>query len=264
MWQYPAIDPIAFHLGPIAVHWYGLSYLLAFVLAWGLANYRARQPNSTWTREQVADLIFYAALGVVLGGRLGYMFFYDFPTWLQQPLTVFRVWDGGMSFHGGMLGVGIATWLYARWHKRSWISVIDFVAPLVPLGLACGRIGNFINGELWGRVSDVPWAMVFPTGGPWPRHPSQLYEFLFEGLILFVILWTYSRRPRPPFAVTALFLLCYGLFRFGLEFFRVPDPQLGYLAFGWLTMGQLLSFPMILIGLLVLINKTHTHKKRTH
>lgn len=263
MLQYPIIDPVAFHVGPVLVHWYGLSYLVSFLLAWGLATYRANQPSSGWRDQEVSDLIFYSALGVVLGGRLGYMLFYNVSTLVIDPLSLFKVWDGGMSFHGGMLGVGIATWLFARRYQRPWIQVIDFVAPLVPLGLACGRLGNFVNGELWGRVSQVPWAMVFPSGGPAARHPSQLYEFFFEGIVLFIILWTYSRRPRPPFAVTAMFLLWYGLFRFCLEFLREPDAPLGFVAFHWLTMGQLLSFPMILVGLVVLI-RTNRNKEGDH
>lgn len=263
MWHYPTIDPVAFHLGPLQVHWYGLSYLISFLLAWGLASYRANQPSSGWRDQEVSDLIFYSALGVVIGGRVGYMLFYNFSEWLEEPLSLFKVWDGGMSFHGGMLGVGVATWLFARRYHRTWIQVIDFVAPLVPLGLACGRLGNFINGELWGRLSQAPWAMVFPSGGPNPRHPSQLYEFLLEGVVLFVILWTYSRRPRPPFAVTAMFLFWYGVFRFCLEFFREPDAPLGFIAFDWLTMGQLLSFPMILVGLIVLI-RTNRNKEGNH
>lgn len=248
MLQYPHIDPIAFSLGPLKVHWYGIMYLIGFASAWLLASYRARKPGSGWTQDQITDFIFYAALGVIIGGRVGYLLFYNLPDFLRHPWILFRVWDGGMSFHGGMLGVIFALWLYARKLGRSIWALTDFAAPLVPIGLFCGRIGNFINGELWGRVTDVPWAMVFPTGGPWLRHPSQLYEALLEGVLLFVILWTFSIKPRPRFAVSALFLLCYGCFRFFVEFYRVPDPQYGYLAFGWLTMGQILSTPMIIIG----------------
>jgi phosphatidylglycerol:prolipoprotein diacylglycerol transferase len=249
MLQYPQIDPIAFSIGPLKVHWYGLMYLVGFIGAWLLASWRAKQPGSQWTVDQVSDLIFYSALGVILGGRIGYMLFYDLPSFIHQPWILFKVWDGGMSFHGGLLGVCLAVWLFARRYKRSWMDVMDFLVPLVPLGLAAGRLGNFINGELWGRVSTASWAMIFPTGGPLSRHPSQLYEFLLEGVTLFIILWWYSAKPRPRFAVSSMFLLWYGAFRFFIEFFRQPDPQLGYLAFGWLTMGQILSFPMILIGL---------------
>lgn len=253
MLQYPTINPIAFSLGPLKVHWYGLMYLVGFLLAWLLALHRANKPNSGWRDTQISDLIFYSAVGVVVGGRVGYMLFYNLSALLANPLTFFTIWDGGMSFHGGMLGVGIATWIYSHLQQRRWVDVIDFVAPLVPLGLACGRIGNFINGELWGRVTTVPWGMVFPDGGPLPRHPSQIYEFLLEGVTLFVILWIYSAKQRPRFAVTAMFLLWYGIFRFIVELFRQPDAPLGFVAFGWLTMGQLLSFPMILIGLVLLI-----------
>jgi phosphatidylglycerol:prolipoprotein diacylglycerol transferase len=252
MINYPNISPIAFHLGPIAVHWYGLMYLVGFLLAWLLGCYRAKRSNGVWTTDQVSDVIVYAALGVIIGGRLGYMLFYDLPQLLSHPTFLFKVWDGGMSFHGGMLGAIIAVWLFARRHKKNVWDITDFVAPLVPLGLMAGRIGNFINGELWGRVSTVPWAMVFPTGGPLPRHPSQLYEAALEGLLLFIILWIFSIKKRPRFAVSALFLLCYGIFRFFVEFYRVPDAQYGYLAFGWVTMGQILSVPMMVIGALSL------------
>lgn len=253
MLQYPHFNPVAFHLGPLEVHWYGLMYLIGFLGAWGLALRRAKKPWNNFTKEQISDLIFYCALGVIIGGRCGYMLFYDFPNFIHAPWLIFKVWDGGMSFHGGVLGVIIATWVFARRMKRSWTSIADFIVPLVPIGLGAGRIGNFINGELWGRVTHVPWAMVFPRAGNLPRHPSQLYEFLLEGVVLFTILWCFSRKKRPPFAVGALFLLCYGCFRFFVEFFRQPDPQLGFIAFGWLTMGQLLSIPMILIGVIALI-----------
>jgi phosphatidylglycerol:prolipoprotein diacylglycerol transferase len=185
----------------------------------------------------------------VLGGRLGYVLFYDLPGFLAEPLNIFKVWQGGMSFHGGLMGVLIAMWLFGRRYHKTFFEVTDFIAPLVPIGLGAGRIGNFINGELWGKVSDVPWAMVFPNGGPLARHPSQLYQAFLEGLVLFIVLWLYSSKPRPTMAVSGLFLLCYGVFRFVVEFVRMPDAQLGYLAFGWLTMGQVLSAPMILTGL---------------
>jgi phosphatidylglycerol:prolipoprotein diacylglycerol transferase len=223
-------------------------YIIGFLAAWFLASLRAKKPNSGWTSNQIGDLLFYCALGVVIGGRVGYMLFYNLPYFLAHPLTLFKVWDGGMSFHGGVIGVAIAVWWYGRHISKSFFEITDFIAPLVPIGLGAGRIGNFINGELWGQVTNVPWAMVFPTGGPLPRHPSQLYEFFLEGVVLFVILWFYSAKPKPRMAVSGLFCLCYGIFRFIVEFFRQPDIQLGYLAFGWLTMGQLLSTPLILLG----------------
>ena len=188
-------------------------------------------------------------MGVIVGGRLGYVLFYDLPAYIANPLLILEVWKGGMSFHGGLLGVMLATLWFARRNGKSFFELMDFIAPLVPIGLGAGRIGNFINAELWGKVSDVPWAMVFPTGGPEPRHPSQLYQFALEGVALFTILWFYSRKPRPTMAVSGLFAVCYGIFRFIVEFVRVPDAQLGYLAWGWLTMGQVLCVPMVLAGL---------------
>lgn len=248
MLTYPQIDPVALALGPLQIHWYGLMYLVGFAAAWWLGRARARRPGSGWNDQEVADLIFYGAMGAVLGGRIGYVLFYDLPAFAAEPLRIFKVWEGGMSFHGGLIGVVIAMWLLGRRYKKTFFDIADFTAPLVPIGLCAGRIGNFINGELWGKVSTLPWAMVFPTGGPLPRHPSQLYEALLEGVVLFIILWTYSRKPRPPMAVSGLFLLCYGSFRFAIEFVRQPDVQLGYLAFDWLTMGQILSLPLIIGG----------------
>ncbi|MCX7120647.1 MAG: prolipoprotein diacylglyceryl transferase [Gammaproteobacteria bacterium] len=252
MFYYPSdINPIALSLGPIKVHWYGLMYLVGFIGAWLLATYRAK--SAGLTKDQVTDLIFYAALGVVLGGRIGYMVFYDLPRLLSHPFSLFKVWDGGMSFHGGLLGVLLALFLYARHLKRSVWELSDFIAPMVPIGLAAGRAGNFINGELWGRVTTVPWGMIYPHAGPLPRHPSEIYEFLLEGVTLFLILWFFSAKPRPRFAVSALFLLGYGCFRFFCECFRQPDPQYGYLLWGWVTMGQILSFPMIIAGIIALV-----------
>lgn len=249
MLPYPQIDPVALQLGPISIHWYGLMYLVGFAAVWWLGRWRAQRSGSGWSPDHISDLVFYGALGAVLGGRMGYVLFYDLPGFLDAPLNIVKVWQGGMSFHGGLMGVLIAMWLFGRRYRKTFFEVTDFIAPLVPIGLGAGRIGNFINGELWGKVSDVPWAMVFPNGGPLARHPSQLYQALLEGLVLFIILWLYSSKPRPTMAVSGLFLLCYGVFRFIVEFVRMPDAQLGYLAFGWLTMGQILSAPMILAGL---------------
>jgi phosphatidylglycerol:prolipoprotein diacylglycerol transferase len=244
----PQIDPVAIQLGPLAVRWYGLMYLVGFFAAWWLGRRRARQDGSGWRVEQVDDLIFYAALGVILGGRVGYVFFYGFDQLLADPLYLLRIWQGGMSFHGGLLGVLVAAWLFGRKHGFGFFGTTDFVAPLVPIGLGAGRVGNFLNGELWGRVSDVPWAMVFPYAGPLARHPSQLYEAVLEGLVLFVLLWFYSAKPRPRMAVSGLFLIGYGSARTVVEFAREPDAHLGFLAGGWLTMGMLLSLPMIAAG----------------
>jgi phosphatidylglycerol:prolipoprotein diacylglycerol transferase len=250
MLVHPQFDPIAIHIGPLAVRWYGLMYLLAFTFVLILGRYRIRtQPNTGWTTHDLDDILFYGVLGVVLGGRLGYVLFYKFSDYLAHPIEIFYVWQGGMSFHGGFLGVILAMWLFARKRGKAWLAITDFIAPLVPLGLGAGRIGNFINGELWGRpAGDLPWAMVFPNHDSIPRHPSQLYEFALEGLALFAILWLFSRRPRPTGAVSGLFLIGYGTFRFLVEFTREPDDFLGLLAMG-LSMGQWLSLPMILAGI---------------
>lgn len=248
MLVFPSIDPIAIQLGPIKVHWYGLMYLLGFTLAWLLARWRATHGKDGWSAEQISDLIFYAALGVILGGRLGYMLFYNTHTFLVAPWTALKLWEGGMSFHGGLLGVIAAMALFARRVHKPFLDVTDFVAPLVPIGLALGRLGNFINGELWGRVSDAPWAMVFPGGGSEPRHPSQLYELGLEGILLFILVWWYSAKPRPTGCVSAVFLMGYALARLTAECFREPDVQLGFVAFDWMTMGQLLSIPMLVFG----------------
>ncbi len=244
---YPQIDPVALSLGPLQIHWYGLMYLFGFLGAWLLG--RARAEQNGWSFTEVEDLLFYGAIGVIVGGRLGYVLFYDLAANLAAPINVIKVWQGGMSFHGGLIGVLVSFWWFARKTNRSFFVVSDFIAPLVPIGLLTGRIGNFINSELWGKVSDVPWAIVFPNGGPLARHPSQLYEAGLEGLALFVILWLYSAKSKPVGAISGLFLLGYGCFRFLVEFVRIPDPQYGYLAFNWLTMGQVLSLPMIIIGL---------------
>lgn len=247
---HPGIDPVAFSIGPVSVHWYGLMYLAGFTAGYGLGVMRAARPGSGWETHEVADILFYIAIGVILGGRIGYVVFYNPAYYLHKPLEIFQVWSGGMSFHGGLAGVILAMAWYGRKTERRFFEVADFIAPLTPLGLLAGRIGNFINQELWGKPTDLPWAMVFPATDPArvPRHPSMLYEAFLEGLVLFVILWVYSRKPRRVGKVSGLFLMCYGVFRFVVEFVRLPDPQIGYLAFGWLTMGQVLSIPMLLFG----------------
>lgn len=252
MIEYPAIDPVAFSLGPLEIRWYGLSYIAGTLLGWWLLRLRAARFG--WTSDQVADLVFYVVLGAVLGGRFGSVLFYNLPYYLEHPLAVFKIWEGGMAFHGGLIGVLVAVALFARGQGRRFFEISDYLAPVVPVGLFCGRIANFINGELWGKPTDVSWAMVFPgpLAGNVPRHPSQLYEAALEGVLLFVILWLYSARPRPRMAISGLFLSGYGLFRFLVEFVREPDAQLGYLAFGWVTMGQLLCLPMIAIGVILL------------
>ncbi|HSD59573.1 MAG TPA: prolipoprotein diacylglyceryl transferase [Burkholderiales bacterium] len=248
MLTHPGFDPVALQLGPIAIRWYGLMYLLGFGAAFVLGRHRiATRTDAPWSLREFDDALFYGILGVVLGGRLGYILFYKFSDYLQAPLKIFAVWEGGMSFHGGLLGVVVALVLFARKHRKSALAIGDFAAPLVPIGLGAGRIGNFINGELWGRAGDVPWAIVFPQVDTLPRHPSQLYEFALEGVALFTILWLYSARPRPVGAVTGLFVLAYGVFRFAVEFTREPDSFLGFLALGF-TMGQWLSLPMIAVG----------------
>ncbi|MDH5254650.1 MAG: prolipoprotein diacylglyceryl transferase [Gammaproteobacteria bacterium] len=249
MFLYPEFDPVALRIGPLAVRWYGITYLVGFAAAWYLGKRRAARADSPVTPVQVDDLIFYAALGIILGGRIGYMLFYGFDQILENPLNIFRIWEGGMSFHGGFLGVLAAMWLYARRLGRGFFQLMDFVAPLVPIGLGAGRIGNFINGELWGAPTTVPWAFIVDGEA---RHPSQLYEAGLEGLALFFILWLYSARPRPVMSVSALFLIGYGVFRFAVEFVRLPDAHIGYLAFGWLTMGQVLTLPMLVFGCLLL------------
>jgi phosphatidylglycerol:prolipoprotein diacylglycerol transferase len=266
------INPIAVSLGPVQVHWYGIMYLIGFAIAWWLGQRRRAAGRLPVTADQFSDLAFYAMLGVILGGRIGYMVFYDTGELIHHPASLFRVWEGGMSFHGGLLGVLAAALFWTRRHRLNFFDVVDFVAPLVPIGLGLGRLGNFIGGELWGRHTDLPWGMIFPRAldaldktrdelhqmylagqlNNEARHPSQLYEFCLEGIVLFVVLWLYSRKPRPRYAVSGLFALLYGLFRFGVEFVREPDVQLGFIAFDWLTMGQILSLPLIIIGIVLL------------
>jgi len=267
-------DPVAVSIGPLDIHWYGVTYLLAFLSFWMIGNRRAvTQAWRGWSKQDVSDVLFYGMLGVIIGGRIGYMLFYGFEMLLQNPLSLFKVWDGGMSFHGGLLGVIFALAWFGKRTGRTFWQVADFVAPMGPLGLAFGRLGNFIGGELWGRLSDVPWAMIFAksTGfrpaddlalnEAWrsgaldhlARHPSQLYQAGMEGLTLFIILMWYARKPRPAAAVSGLFLTGYGVFRFIVEFFRQPDEHLGFLAMQWLTMGMLLSLPMIVAGCVIML-----------
>jgi len=281
---HPNFDPIAIHLGPLAVRWYGLMYLVGFMLAIVVARLRLRLPHVAaqgWTTKDIDDILFYGVLGTGLGGRLGYVLFYKADYYFAHPLDIFKVWQGGMSFHGGFLGVTLAMVLFAYQRKRTWLQVTDFVAPMVPTGLAAGRLGNFINGELWGRVTspDAPWAMLFQNASPddaiwlarhpqlaaqWhlgdvfakyhmlPRHPSELYEIALEGVTLFLVLWFFTRKPRPVGAASAVFLIGYGLARFTVEFAREPDDFLGLLALG-LSMGQWLSLPMIVAGIALLV-----------
>ena len=251
MFVHPDFDPIALQLGPLSVRWYGLMYLLAFISVIVLGRHRIkRRPDSGWNKQMLDDVLFFGVLGVVIGGRLGHVLFYQLDYYLANPLHILYVWEGGMSFHGGLLGVIAAMALYARRIGKSWLAVTDFIAPLTPLGLGFGRIGNFINGELWGRATDVPWGMVFPRVDGLTRHPSQLYEFALEGLALFAIVWLYSNKPRPLGAVSGVFLIGYGAFRFLLEFTREPDN--GFLWLG-LSLGQWYSLPMLVAGGLLLV-----------
>jgi len=273
-YAYIAIDPVAFSLGPLSVHWYGIMYLLAFLFFLARGNWLARHRTWWgWTTQDVSDFLFYGMIGVVVGGRLGYVFFYALDNLLQDPLFLFKINQGGMSFHGGLVGVMLASGWFARRTHRTFWQVADFVAPLATIGLGLGRMGNFIGGELWGRLSDVPWAMIFPNSmepGGWSsvelreawmsgsldsfaRHPSQLYQAALEGLVLYALLAWYSRVPRPVGAVAGLFLAGYGCFRIAVEFFREPDSQMGFLAEGWVTMGMILSVPMIILGMAAMV-----------
>jgi phosphatidylglycerol:prolipoprotein diacylglycerol transferase len=253
MLAYPHINPVALQLGPVAVHWYGLTYLAAFALFVWLGAQRvklAQFASRDWTRRDIEDLLFYGVLGVVLGGRLGYVLFYKPAFYAANPFEIVAVWKGGMSFHGGLLGVIAALALYARSRGRRFLDVTDLIAPCVPPGLGCGRIGNFINGELPGRLADptLPWGLVYPNAGPAPRHPSSVYQFLLEGIVLFVVLWLYSRKPRGLGQVSGAFLMGYGTVRFVSEFFREPDDFLGLLALN-MSMGQWLCVPMVAAGI---------------
>ena len=262
MLVHPNFDPVAVAIGPAKIHWYGLMYLVAFALGWWLGRVRAREAWRGWSPGEVGDILFWIALGTVAGGRLGYMLFYDLDRLVAQPWSAFMVWQGGMSFHGGLIGVIVAMWWFGRSRGRGFFAVADFIAPLVPPGLAAGRLGNFINGRLWGTPSDLPWAMVFhdPLAGNVPRHPSQLYEALLEGVVLFVVLWWFTRRPRPAMAASGLFLAGYGLARTLVEFVRVPDAHIGYLAFGWITMGHALTLPMIAAGVVMMVLAATRHE----
>ncbi len=248
-----SFDPVAFTIGSLTVRWYGLMYVAGFLLGWLVGRIRA--PRYGWKARDVDDLVTICMLGLVLGARIGYILFYDLPVYLADPAEILRFWNGGMSFHGGALGLAAAFYYFARTRKKSFLDIADFITPLVPPGLFFGRMGNFINGELWGKVTTLPWGMIFPTGGPYPRHPSQLYEGFLEGIVLFVVLLLFTRRQRRTGQTAGLFCVVYGLSRFAVEFVRLPDAQLGYLAFGWLTMGQLLSLPMILLGLWLLLRR---------
>ena len=254
MLVHPQFDPVAIYLGPLSIHWYGLMYLLGFILFILLGRYRIKHnPQTALNNTILDDLLFYGMLGVILGGRLGHVLFYQFDYYLQHPLEIFAVWKGGMSFHGGFLGVISAMAILARKYKLQWLAVTDFIAPLVPLGLGAGRIGNFINAELWGRPTDVSWGMVFPNVDTLPRHPSQIYEFALEGVVFFVLLWVYSAKPKPVGAVSGMFLIGYGMFRSVAEFFREPeDGFMGVLTLG-ISMGQWLSLPMIIAGIWMIV-----------
>ena len=249
MLEYPEIDPVALSLGPVTIYWYGVMYLIGFAIGWWLLHRRAERFG--WTTTQAADILFWGAVGVIAGGRIGYLLFYVPAEFFADPLMLIRIGQGGMSFHGGFLGVLIALWLYVRKQGRGFFEVMDFVAPVVPIGLGLGRIGNFINGELWGKPTDGPWGMVVDGVA---RHPSQLYQFALEGVVMFVVLWLYSAKHPPIRAVSGLFALLYGVFRIAVEFVRLPDAHIGYLAFGWLTMGQLLSLPLVVVGLWLLVS----------
>lgn len=260
MIAYPQIDPVALSVGPVNIHWYGLMYVIGFAAFLILGKYRAKRPHSPVSAEQVDDIMFFGALGVVLGGRIGYMLFYNFDQFLANPLTLLQVWNGGMSFHGGLIGVILITFLLAYRWKINVLKLADFIAPLIPIGLGAGRIGNFINGNLWGNPTNLPWGMIFPNADELPRHPSQLYQMALEGIILFIILWIYSSKKRPPGAVAGLFLIMYALFRMLVEFVRTPDTHIGYIAFGWLTQGQLLSLPMLVLGMWLMVRSKSTTK----
>jgi phosphatidylglycerol---prolipoprotein diacylglyceryl transferase len=253
---YPHINPIALHLGHLQIHWYGVMYLIGFTTALVLGCIRSRHPKSKIRPPQIVDLIFYAAVGAIVGGRAGYALFYNLSVALSHPLFIFRIWEGGMSFHGGLIGVIVAFYLFAKKINQPFLVIGDFAAPLAPIGIGLGRIGNFINAELPGRITNVAWGMVYPNAGTLPRHPSSIYEAFFEGIILFTIIWIYSRHQKPTGSVSALFLISYGVIRIGCEFFREPDPQLGFIFGGFLTMGQILSLLMVVAGIVIYWTQT--------
>ncbi|MFZ9709379.1 MAG: prolipoprotein diacylglyceryl transferase [Steroidobacteraceae bacterium] len=250
MLTYPGFDPVALELGPLKVRWYGLTYLIAFAAAWWLARRRAARPGSSWTPVDVDDFLFFAMLGVILGGRLGYLFFYGLDAWREDPLYMLRIWEGGMSFHGGLIGVLVALAVFAHRRGRRVADVFDFAAALPGLGICAVRIGNFINGELWGKPAEVPWAMMVDGVA---RHPTQLYEAALEGLLLALVLWVFTSQSRPRLSPSGLFLVMYALGRLTVEFWRLPDAHIGYLAGGWLTMGHVLTAPMLLAGIVLLL-----------
>lgn len=254
--QFPNINPVAFSLGSLDIYWYGITYLLGFYGGWFFGKIRAQKPYSPISVEAVNDLVFYGAMGVIMGGRIGYTLFYNFSAFIDDPILIFKIRQGGMSLHGGVLGVIFAYWLMAKKHHCKTFQLIDFIAPLSCFGLFFGRVGNFINGELWGKTTNVPWGVVFPYAGPLPRHPSQLYEAFLEGIVIFIILWAYTAKERPYLSPTGLILMLYGCFRFFVEFYRMPDAHIGYVAWGWLTQGQILSTPMIIVGLTLFISST--------
>lgn len=254
MLVYPHIEPVAFKIGILDIHWYALAYMLGICSAWLILLVNLKRLDQNWNKDKLCDLVNFIAIGIVLGGRLGYVVLYNFKNYVVHPISIIKVWEGGMSFHGGLIGAGLSIFLVAIKYQKKFLHISDFVVPVVPIGLGAGRLGNFVNAELWGKVSDTPWAIIFPTDPEkLPRHPSQIYQFLLEGLALFIILHLYSRKVNLPDGyVTAIFLLFYSIFRFTVEFVRVPDIQLGYIAFGWLTMGQILCIPMVILGLFLL------------
>ncbi|MBA58842.1 MAG: prolipoprotein diacylglyceryl transferase [Gammaproteobacteria bacterium] len=250
MWHYPEINPIALSIGMVNIHWYGLSYLLGISLVWLNISYRNLSQNLPWTSDDINDIVFYAVLGVLIGGRVGYIFFYNVDYFMSDPLVIFRVWEGGMSFHGGFLGVLVSLGIFALVKKKEFFSVMDLIAPSIPIALCCGRLGNFINTELPGRIAEVPWAFIYP-GETFGRHPSSLYQAILEGPVLFIILWSFAKKHPPVGAVSALFLICYGILRGFSEQFREPDQHIGFLINGT-TMGQILSAPMVVLGFILI------------
>lgn len=260
MWHYPEIDPIAISLGPVSIHWYALSYLVGIGLVWAMLRHRIQKQGLRWTEDDLSDIVFYSVLGVLLGGRLGYMVFYGFENLIDDPLSALKIWQGGMSFHGGFLGVLAGVVFFARKKGVGFFEVTDFVAPAIPLALGCGRIGNFINAELPGRATEVSWALIYP-GEQFGRHPSSLYQAALEGIVLFAVLWLYSMKPKPVMAVSGLFLVGYGSLRIFSERFREPDAHIGFVLSDWVTAGQLLSLPMVILGIFLLFYSYTQNRK---